>query len=868
MVTCKRLQTDLNTLLSSLDKLRIDRLTVIDASWPLLKKLTHTTIKSLRIVRCNVQEVEESAFESVANTLEELVLANNSLTSFPLLGELYELRILDLNNNKLKNVPRSSFSGVPRLRQLRLEGNVLENLDSDVFKSLSRSLEVLDLSNNNFANVPAAAISYTRNLKYFDLSCNKITTIRDGEFKNLNKIIEIRLNGNSIEDFYGSAFGNSKQLQYLYLQENAISKVASLNFLKKLERLEILDLSNNMLTTVPLLQGHKSIRQMKLDGNKISVVRKNAFNGNSRLQLLSLQSNQITSLDSGIFEGLNQLTILLLENNVIQKLEKRMFRGVRRLQQLNLRNNSLNELENNSFEYVPELKMIDMAYNGLHYIPKNLFSPLRNLVWLDLSFNVLSSFEEGTFRTRIPHIILVGNPLECNTKIEWFVAYLIKNQVRTHLPLHPEVVCALPEKYAGIRLQDLITKKAEETLSVVSKSLNPQILKNDDFLSGFVPSGIMRMISSELTPPPPNPVADVPIIGGIAEAVPAIRNIPGLSFIPKPHGIHAEEAKSLNSAIEQFSTPLLRLTSGDSLLIAEDLDQMVKAVPKLALASRVDLAQLPPEVITRAYRGEGISGISKEAAELSLKNHVLDVYKSALAISKGMSLLDQPNHLLVLNSVPDEIVADIVSGAKLPYLTEEQTKVVKEYFDVNNPKSNLSNANEALSNIKLTPEIFQLAKLLPKNYDLNKIPKSLIKSVTNGEMPDLANIPDDLKQHFKSKYEQLFAYFAKTKKIKVEELVKQLPTFERAEGVTFTPYTMDMQESRIKKAKGVSELDAFHSTAVGVLCFLGVLSIAVIILSSLGMRRKNATIIEASTSDCSSTSTPDSPALPRRNIFT
>lgn len=85
-----------------------------------------------------------------------------------------------------------------------------------------------------------------------------------------------------------------------------------------------------------------------------------------------------------------------------------MLRGAPRLQQLNLRNNSLNELENNTFQFVPELKIIDLSYNGLHRIPRNLFVPLRSVVWLDLSFNALSSFEEGTFNSRIPHIILVG----------------------------------------------------------------------------------------------------------------------------------------------------------------------------------------------------------------------------------------------------------------------------------------------------------------------------------------------------------------------------------------------------------------------------------------------------------------------------
>lgn len=101
-------------------------------------------------------------------------------------------------------------------------------------------------------------------------------------------------------------------------------------------------------------------------------------------------------------------------------------------------------------------------------------------------------------------------------------------------------------------MQDLITKKAEDTLNAVGNSFNPKPARSQqDFLSKLLPSTLGRLIPGFTPPPPPNPVADVPVIGGIAEAVPALRNIPGLSLIPKPEGVEAEEARILNNAIEQ-----------------------------------------------------------------------------------------------------------------------------------------------------------------------------------------------------------------------------------------------------------------------------------------------------------------------------
>lgn len=841
VVTCQKLGSDLNTLILTMEKLRVDRLTIIDASWPVLKKLSRITVRSLSIVRCGISEIETNAFASVASTLEELVLVNNSLTEFPALGNLPKLRLLNLNHNNLQRIPNNALDGISKLNQLRLEGNRFSALPSSIFNSVSKALELLDLSSNSFTEIPVEALSAVKNLKYLDLSHNTIGVIRHKDFQNLRKLIEIRLNGNMLTNIEKHAFDGVSQLQYLYLQRNSLVQLKSLQFIDSLNKLELLDLSDNSLNMAPMLRNHRSIRQIKLDGNKISSLQSHAFSGNPRLQLLSLQNNEIKSLADGCFHGLDHLTILLLENNSIRKLDKAMLSGIRKLQQLNLRNNSLNELENNTFQFVSELKMIDLAYNGLHRIPQNLLSPLRHVIWLDLSYNFLSSFEEGTFRSRIPHIILVGNPLECDSKMDWFVAYLIRNQVRTHLPLHPEVSCTSPKKYAGVRLQDLITKKAEDTLNAVGKTFNPQPERSQqDLLSNLIPSGLSRLIPGFTPPPPPNPVADVPVIGGIAEAVPAIRNIPGLSFIPKPHGVQAEEARSLNSAIEQFSTPLLRITSGDSLLLAEDLDQMVKAVPKLALAPRVDITQLPADVVARVYRGETIPGISKEATEHSLKEHVLRVYESAAAISKGKSLLDQPNHLLVLNSVPEEIVADIVKGAKLPHLTDEQTKVVKEYFDVRQP-SGMPENSETITGIKFSPELFKMLKFLPANYDLNKIPKNLIESISKGELPDPNSLPEDLRLHFVSNFEELFKKFAKG--MQYEEIISKLPKFDRVAVTTFIPYTQDLRErkSMANKSENASYL---HLIIAGVLCGVSAISVFVIAVLYYRKRRKLGNSLE------------------------
>lgn len=461
-VTCRNVTTELNGLLSSLEKLRVDRLTVIQSSWPALKRLSPLAVRSMRLIDCSISEIQPGAFAPLFGTLEELVLANNSLTKFPALGALPKLRMLNLNNNKLQGIPEDAFDGIGHLRQLRLEGNQISELPSNVLSTAKHTLDLLDLSGNKLTRVPSDVVSNAGNLMYLDLSENKISGLACLDFRNLPQLVELRLNDNELANIESLAFKNVPQLRYFYLQKNLLGDLDALNFVGTFPQLEVLDLSNNALTKVPTLESHQSIRQVRLDFNKIGVVESRAFSSNPTLQLISLQNNGITSLAEDSFHNLNQLTILLLENNLLGKLDGTVLKGSRRLQQLSLSNNSFEDLADGTFQFVPELKIINLAHCGLVKISKNLFLPTQNLVWLDLSRNSISSFEQGTFEYTIPNILLAGNPLHCDEKLDWFVEYMVRNQVRIRLSNQPEVVCVSPEKFASVRLEDLVVKKAQD----------------------------------------------------------------------------------------------------------------------------------------------------------------------------------------------------------------------------------------------------------------------------------------------------------------------------------------------------------------------------------------------------------------------
>ena len=52
-------------------------------------------------MNCGIEDIEEGAFETVADGLQELVLTNNSFKSIPNVGRLPKLLSLNLRYNKV-----------------------------------------------------------------------------------------------------------------------------------------------------------------------------------------------------------------------------------------------------------------------------------------------------------------------------------------------------------------------------------------------------------------------------------------------------------------------------------------------------------------------------------------------------------------------------------------------------------------------------------------------------------------------------------------------------------------------------------------------------------------------------------------------
>uniref|UniRef100_F1KTD1 Leucine-rich repeat-containing protein 15 n=1 Tax=Ascaris suum TaxID=6253 RepID=F1KTD1_ASCSU len=844
-VKCSGANAKIDDIIRSLGQLNVQRLSIKGASFPELGLLPHASIRSLHLISCGIKSIAKNAFAELADELEELVLSSNSLTSVPVLGSMPRLLSLNLNNNQLNDISEGSLEGVGNLRHLRIERNKICALSRNALNESKGTLELLDLSDNCLTRIPAQNLRNCVRLMYVDLSQNKITEIANFEVMNLPMLKELRVSSNQLANIAPMAFMNVPQLQYLYLKNNVLESLESSRLFQVFKQLEVLDLSRNRLTKVPSSKELTNIRQIRLDSNRISRIETLAFSSNSKLRLISLQNNRISTISRNSFDALEQLSILLLANNSLKALERGTLDGMKNLQQLNLRNNSLMELSNATFTSVPLLTTLDLAHNALRTISKGTFAPLKKLFWLDLSSNHIRSFEKGAFIHRVGNILLDGNPLHCDEKMDWMVEYLVLHQVRTFLPYQPEVACSSPKKYAGVRLKDLMIKKANETIHIVGAHLNSNAAGHR-LLENLLPRGMSGLIPGLQSPETTNPLAGVPVIGAITESIPSLRNLPGLNFIPKVEGERAQEVQRLNSAIEQFSAPLIRLSTGGQPL-PSDIEQIVKSIPNLVVNvpgfGNIDITKLPPPVIAHVLRGGQIPGIPKETMERIVREFLQRMHTAAAAANSGHPLPDEARYLPPLEKLPHELVAGVIKGESLPYLDNEQMAAITEYYTARLP---LAIANSKKRGFGIPPQLLEMLKLLPPGYDIRKIPKEVMESVGRGEIPDFNLLPSDLQQYFVANSQRLFSSFSNKPNITVEDILKSLPKFERPERPTFSPYDLNEVSSDLTHTEADAEKQArMHYYTAALLGLIGAISLAVLSLLCVYMRRKRLAAIEA-----------------------
>lgn len=326
--------------------------------------------------------------------------------------DLDSVEYLGFGNRDIANLRSGDFAGLPRLRQLFLYGNRLNELPSDLFLGL-RSLELLNLSLNELELLPPGILAGLPNLTVLQLDYNQLTAVPP-DVADLIGLTDLSLSFNPLTDVPPHYFAGRTRLERLGLADVGLEELPPKIF-AGMTGLRQLNLAQNQLTQLPagVFDDLPNLESLWLSHNRLAELPAGVFRNQRRLSLLALRNNELGRLAADVFTGLSRLYLLALGSNELVELPADVFNGLSSLELLWLQENRLTTLPPDIFKTLKSLRSLGLQGNGLSLLPPGVFEGLGGLKWLTLWNNALTELPPGIFEglDGLVELNLLGNEL-------------------------------------------------------------------------------------------------------------------------------------------------------------------------------------------------------------------------------------------------------------------------------------------------------------------------------------------------------------------------------------------------------------------------------------------------------------------------
>ncbi|ODN03218.1 Protein toll [Orchesella cincta] len=393
--------------LSRVEELRCDSNSITSVS-----ERAFLGMKSAKIISCSnnfISSLPPLLFHDTQQ-IQEIYLNNNSLSVLApgLFAGLKQLVVLDLSHNQLTSewVTGETYRGLDNLYSLNLGYNQLTKI-SDQFRDL-RYLQMLNLEHNAIFYIATDAFAGMPNIYNIVLSYNHIISIDSFICNNLHAMAYLSLDNNKIETVEPDSFKNCSSLSDLNLSSNKLKSIPGA--LQNLKGLKTIDLGENLITDISnaSYQGLQNLYGLRLTGNAIKLLPRDAFSQMNALKIINCAKNNITYAEPGVFDNNPNLQAIRLDSNQITNID-RLFNNIEQLLWLNISNNQIgSELNYNSFN--PKLQWLDIANNKLTSLGNCMDMQLR-IRNLDVSNNFITDIGSNNIPDSIEILILKNNKL-------------------------------------------------------------------------------------------------------------------------------------------------------------------------------------------------------------------------------------------------------------------------------------------------------------------------------------------------------------------------------------------------------------------------------------------------------------------------
>ncbi|HIK07103.1 MAG TPA: leucine-rich repeat domain-containing protein [Trichormus sp. M33_DOE_039] len=300
------------------------------------------------------EELLQVIAQAAKDNVTDLSFSGQGLETLPPeIGQLTNLRWLNLHSNQLSNLP-PEIGQLLNLRSLDLRSNKLSSLPPEFGQLVN--LRLLDLHSNKLSSLPPE-FGQLANLRSLDLCFNQLSSLPP-EIGKLVNLQSLDLSGNQLSSL-PPKIAQLVNLRLLYLWNNQLSSLP--RELGQLINLQTLNLRSNQLSSLPPELGQLiNLQSLDLDHNQLSSLPPE-IGKLVNLQTLYLQKNQLSSLPLEIVQLVN-LRSLELSFNQLSSLPSE-FEQLKNLEILDFKNNNLINLPS-KIQQLTKLKKLDLRGEG------------------------------------------------------------------------------------------------------------------------------------------------------------------------------------------------------------------------------------------------------------------------------------------------------------------------------------------------------------------------------------------------------------------------------------------------------------------------------------------------------------------------
>ncbi|KAK6169513.1 hypothetical protein SNE40_020554 [Patella caerulea] len=315
---------------------------------------------------------------------------------------LPKLLVLKIENCQISQIPELAFSGLNKLEELTIKYSSISLIHENSFSSLPR-LRLLEFISSGVRHLPK--LCSVKTLRTLNVSHNFITSYDktgvkcDNDNDQLPNFEVLDVSYNLIETiplWLGNSFPKLKRLTS---SDNVVSRIDS-GTINNLPELMWLDLGNNSLTSIDsgMMSNCSGLVVLSLGDNPVQNLPAGLMSNHSKLVHLYLNNLSLHDDIWSEFLTLKRLEYLHLRSNLLTFVNSSVMERIPLLKELDLSNNFITQFNIFTFKDQYMLKLLNLSNNAIQVVPKQAFKLIHSLKELDMSRNNLTSFSKSAFK--------------------------------------------------------------------------------------------------------------------------------------------------------------------------------------------------------------------------------------------------------------------------------------------------------------------------------------------------------------------------------------------------------------------------------------------------------------------------------------